>query len=290
MWSIGFVGIGLRRNRAPYQTVRTAPRGVKKDLRASIGAVTGLVRAVRYLTIVPVGGPPGRQQAAQPLADLGRSAAWFPVVGLGLGVVLAAIEWMATRVFPPLLAVLLTISAWKLLTGGLHLDGLADCLDGLAGRDAEHRLAIMRDSRIGVFGAVGLILVLLLGVGALAEMAEGRRWRALIAAPTIARATPLLLARLFPPARRDGQGASFQASVGRGSTLGAAGVAALVSVGTLGWPGAAALVAGSGAALLVAWQLATRLGGITGDVLGAAVELAELAVLLVLAAWAGGQR
>lgn len=286
----GFVGIGLRRNRGSVQTVRTSPRGVKEDLRASIGAVTGLVRAVRYLTIVPVAGPPDPRDAGQPLADLGRCAGWFPVVGLALGVALAAIQWVASRVFSPLLAALLTVSAWKLLTGGLHLDGLADCLDGLAGRDAEQRLAIMRDSRIGVFAAVGLILVLLLGVGALAELADDRRWRALVAAPTVARSTPLFLARLFPPARRDGQGASFQATVGRGSTLAAAGVAAVVSVGALGWAGAAAMLAGSGMAILVAWHLATRLRGITGDVLGAAVEIAELTVLLVIAAWAAGQR
>ena len=99
-------------------------------------------------------------------------------------------QWVAARLFPPLLVGLLTIAAWKLATGGLHLDGLADCLDGLAGRDPEHRLAIMRDSRIGAFAAIGLVLALLLDVAALAEMAEDRRWRMLVVAPTVGRATP----------------------------------------------------------------------------------------------------
>ena len=106
--------------------------------------MTGLILAVRYLTIVPL---PGR--AAHNVDALGRAAGWFPIVGLGLGLVLVGVERVASVLFPSLLAALLTVTAWKVLTGGLHLDGLADCLDGLVGRDAEHRLSIMRDSRIG---------------------------------------------------------------------------------------------------------------------------------------------
>ena len=121
--------------------------------------------AVQYLTIVPV---PGR--AGAPAARLGRAVVWFPVVGALLGVVVALGERLASAVFPSLLAALLTLTAWKLVTGGLHLDGLADCLDGLVGRDREHRLAIMRDSRIGTFGAVGLVFVLMLELVAIAEI------------------------------------------------------------------------------------------------------------------------
>src|SRR5206468_3533957 len=113
-----------------------------------------------------------------------------------------------------LLAGLLTVTAWKLLTGGLHLDGLADCLDGLGGRDAEHRLAIMRDSRIGAFGALGLILLLLLEIAAVTEMPPGVRTGALLVVPAVARATPALLARLFSPAKQEGLGAAFGAGVG----------------------------------------------------------------------------
>src|SRR5918996_2456793 len=124
----------------------------------------GLVLAIRYLTILPV---PGRRHAGPD--RLGRVAAWFPVVGAMLGVLLLATDWVATRLFPGLLGTLLTVTVWKLATGGLHLDGLADCLEGLMGRDREHRLAIMRDSRIGTFGAVGLILFLMLEIVAGAE-------------------------------------------------------------------------------------------------------------------------
>jgi len=123
--------------------------------------VSSLRLAVRYLTILPL---PGHRHAG--VAGLGAAAAWFPIVGLGIGAILVAVEWLTARFFPPLLGALLTVTAWKLVTGGLHLDGLADCLDGLGGGDAEHRLAIMRDSSIGALGAIGLILFLLLEITA----------------------------------------------------------------------------------------------------------------------------
>lgn len=247
--------------------------------------MTGLVEAVRYLTIVPVPGSPVRTATAQSPGDIGRAAVWFPVVGLGLGLGLALVECATARLFPPLLVGLLTIAAWKLATGGLHLDGLADCLDGLAGSDPERRLAIMRDSRIGAFAAIGLVLVLLLDVAALAEMGEEWRWRVVVVAPTLARATPLVLARLFRPARRDGHGARFREGVGVGAAMAAVVFALLVAVGLLGLGGLVAALAGLLASLAIGALLARRLGGITGDVLGAAVETAELAVLLAGAAW-----
>ncbi|HXH82337.1 MAG TPA: adenosylcobinamide-GDP ribazoletransferase, partial [Candidatus Tectomicrobia bacterium] len=151
--------------------------------------MSGLLVAARYLTIVPLPGPTDHAPSA-----LGRSAPWFPVVGLALGIALVAVDLAAAVLFPPLLSALLTITAWKLLTGGLHLDGLADSLDGLVGRDPEHRRAIMRDSRIGTFGAVGLILFLLLEITAVAELEPPARWRALLVAPAVGRALPPLLA------------------------------------------------------------------------------------------------
>ena len=202
-----------------------------------------------------------------------------------LGVTLAAVDSVTSRLFPGLLGALLTVTAWKLLTGGLHLDGLADCLDGLVGRDREHRLAIMRDSRIGTFGAVGLILFLMLEIVAVAELAPGVRWRALIVVPTLARALPPVLARWFPPARPTGQGATFVVGVGALAAPIALGAAAVVTVLTLGVAGVTALVVGLGIAFAVAGFQNRRLGGLTGDVLGAAVELSELAALLTVLAW-----
>jgi adenosylcobinamide-GDP ribazoletransferase len=242
--------------------------------------VSGLLVAARYLTIVPIPGP-----AHAPLDALGRSAAWFPIVGIGLGLLLVLVDRLTGWLFSPLLAALLTVTAWKLVTGGVHLDGLADCLDGLVGRDAEHRLAIMRDSRIGAFGAVGLILFLMLEIVALAELVPPVRGSALFAAPVIARATPAVLAALFRPARADGQGAAFHAGV-RPSAI-ALGLAAAVAAAlfALGGLGVAAVAAALVAAVALAAFVAGRLGGLTGDVHGAAVELSELVVLLTVSAW-----
>src|SRR5207244_4536291 len=149
--------------------------------------------ALRYLTIVPIpGGAPSREGP-------GASAAWFPVVGLAIGALLVLVDRVTTALFAPLLAALLVVTAWKLVTGGLHLDGIADCLDGLVGRDPAHRLAIMRDSRLGAFGAIGLVLFLLLELGAVSGIDPHARWRALLVPPVVGRPVSPLLAPRFPP-------------------------------------------------------------------------------------------
>ena len=240
--------------------------------------------AVRYLTIVPVS-----RRAHASLQELGAAAPWFPVVGAGLGLAVAAVDIVTSRVFPALLAALLTVTAWKVLTGGLHLDGLADCLDGLAGRDPAARLAIMSDSRIGAFGAMGLVLVLMLEVAAVVELSPATRWRALVAAPVVARATPALLGRLFRAARADGQGALFVVGLNRLAPGIALAIGLVVATAVLGWPGVVAMGIAVGCAVAAAAFLTRRLRGVTGDVLGAGVELSELALLLTLSAWPGAR-
>jgi adenosylcobinamide-GDP ribazoletransferase len=241
--------------------------------------VQRLVLAIRYLTIVPA---PGRDGGG---VSLGAAAPWFAIVGLGLGAALVVTERVSAWLFPSLLASLLLVTVWKLLTGGLHLDGLADCLDGLVGADVSHRLAIMRDSRIGAFGAVGLILFLLLELAAVAELGREQRGGALLAAPTIARAMPAVVARLFPAARPEGHGATFRATLARAAIPAGLAVALVVAAGALGVVGIVALAVALLVSVAIGKSMTTRLGGITGDVLGAVVEAAELVVLLTVSAW-----
>lgn len=244
-------------------------------------AIRGLVTAIRFLTIVPVPGRP--LEGPDPL---GRAAVWFPLVGLALGGLLALEDLLLSFVFPPFLSALIALVTWKLLTGAIHLDGLADTLDGLTGRDPQERLAIMRDSRIGVFGALGLIVALLVSLFALAELPGMVREKALFLAPVAGRHAPLLLARAFKPATPGrGSGAAFMKAV----TLRAMSLGALVVIAAAAlilWPwGLLAAGTGIGLAWLLGRFLSRRLGGLTGDGLGAAVEVGELGVLLAFASF-----
>jgi adenosylcobinamide-GDP ribazoletransferase len=239
-----------------------------------------LILALRFLTIIPVPG----QESAGPSA-LGRAAWWFPVVGLLLGIGLALVGRAADALFPPLVAAALVVTGWKAVTGGIHLDGLADCLDGLVGPDPERRRAIMRDSRIGVFGAAGLILLCLLAVTSLAALAASLRLRALVLAPVIGRVAPLLAgAWLAPATPGQGLGAAFAASLSRGAGPAHAVAAGALAAWLLGVGGVAIAAVAWSLALLAAGFLGRRLGGLTGDVLGAVVEVAELGTLLGAAA------
>jgi adenosylcobinamide-GDP ribazoletransferase len=239
-----------------------------------------LILAVRFLTVVPV---PGRDLLG--VSALGRAAWWFPVVGLLLGIGLDGTLAALQALFPPLLASALLVTAWKAVTGGIHLDGLADVLDGLAGRDPAQRLAIMRDSRVGVFGAAGLVLFLLLVVAAVADLPDPVRGRLLILAPMVGRAAPLLVGGWLRPATPgEGLGAAFVVGLSRwAGPLWALGGIAL-GVALVGPWGAAIPALAWAAVILGAGFAARRLGGLTGDVLGAVVELAELGALLAGAA------
>ena len=239
-----------------------------------------LILAVRFLTIVPV---PGREPAGP--EALGRAAWWFPAVGLGLGACLAAADHLFAVLFPPLLGSMLVVSLWKAVTGGLHLDGLADVLDGLAGSDARRRLAIMRDSRIGVFGATGLVLCLLLGATAVDGLPSSRRPALLLLAPAVGRLGPLLVGPLFPTATPgQGMGALFLAGLSRwAAPVWIAGLWALSAM-LLGPWGGLLLSLALATVLLWAVFLASSFGGLTGDTLGSSVEIGELMTLVAAAA------
>ena len=220
-------------------------------------------------------------------ADVARASWTLPLVGLVIGIIAAAAYAIAFRTgLPPLIAAALAVTAALLTTGALHEDGLADSCDGLGGgADRERRLEIMRDSRIGTYGACALVLSLLLRIGALAALAvpSEAAW-GLIAAHAGARAVLPAFLRLVPPARRDG----LAADAGRPSAGGASGALALGML--LLW---ASL--GLGRALVAALLLCVvfgfmralalrRIGGQTGDTAGALEQIGEIVVLLTAAA------
>jgi adenosylcobinamide-GDP ribazoletransferase len=228
------------------------------------------------LTSIPV-----RTPAPQP-GDLGRAGGWFPIVGLILGAILAGAHYALNQLFSPLLSAALVVALWALLTGGLHLDGLSDCGDGLlAAVSPERRLEIMRDPRLGTFGGAALMLHLLLKTFAIASLPVPSIVVFLLA-PAIARWSILIVAAQ-PSARPGGMGEAFKPGLNRGVYLSAAVVPiALIVLG--GWRAIIAAVVVHVAAWGIIRLTRSRLGGVTGDVFGLTVEVSELIVLLVFAA------
>ncbi|HWF94191.1 MAG TPA: adenosylcobinamide-GDP ribazoletransferase [Xanthobacteraceae bacterium] len=215
-------------------------------------------------------------------------ASWtLPVIGALIGLLGASIYWLAFDFnLPPLLGAALAVTATLFVTGCLHEDGLADTFDGLGGgRGRERKLEIMRDSRIGTYGACALAMSLLLRVGALASLARpGPVTLALMAANAGARAMVPLFLRLVPPARPDG----LSAGAGRPTRSNAAVAALLGLVVLLGSFGVARSVVVFLLLLVVLgvmrWLCLRQIGGQTGDVAGALEQIGEIVILLTAAA------
>jgi adenosylcobinamide-GDP ribazoletransferase len=234
--------------------------------------------ALQFLTCLPVS-----LKAAPGPADWGRSALAYPLVGLLIGLLLAGLQHLVGHADPLLLAALLTVT-WALITGGLHLDGLADSADAWVGGhgDRERTLAIMKDPRSGPAAVSTLALVLLLKFVALAALVKAGAWLALLLAPVLGRSALVALLLSTPYVRPGGMGSAMSAHLPRAAAVLAlllAAVGALVA----GKIGALALAVAAVAWLGLRWMMVRRLGGMTGDTLGAAVELTEVAVLVALA-------
>jgi adenosylcobinamide-GDP ribazoletransferase len=253
-----------------------------KDATERARILRALRVAVQFLTIIPV--PPRFSGGEATEADVAAARYAFPVVGLGIGVALAGLSGaLSYGHAAPLLASFVLVAAWAGITGGLHLDGLADSSDGLfLFGDADRRLNAMRDPHVGSFGLLAIVLTVMGKFAALAPLVGRRRALALLGAAAVSRTLILVAAGLAPYARRQGTGQTvIEATTvidSLWSVVGALGLGALLA-------GEAGLIA-SAAALLVAWSLThlanQRLGGVTGDILGAVVELGELVYLVVL--------
>lgn len=240
-----------------------------------------LAAAIAFLTRVPV---PARMVFG--VEDVGRSTRWFPLIGLMIGGILVAALQLFALIFPPLVTAFLIAAVDALLTGALHLDGLADTADGFGGgRTREDVLRIMRDHAIGSYGAVALMLVVAIKASALAELIVRHRavgWLALM--PMLGRWSVVLLTATQPYARRsdktappDGAVSDF---VGRVELVVASVTALPVAFILASWRGMAACLLVLAASMLWGWYCRRRIGGITGDTLGASVEISEVLVLL----------
>jgi adenosylcobinamide-GDP ribazoletransferase len=206
----------------------------------------------------------------------------FPVVGAGVGVLGGLTAAGLQGPLPGLVAGALGVAAAVALTGGLHVDALADTADAL-GTERSRALEIMRDPRIGAYGAVALAIAVLVEASSLGALAQqGDAVRGFLVAGALSRAGAPLLAQVLPYARASGTGGVLSTGLAAlAPALGAA-LAAGLAVLCFGWTGLA--VTGIVAAVAVACGLAWRawLGGVTGDTLGASIQLTEVAALVVL--------
>jgi adenosylcobinamide-GDP ribazoletransferase len=240
----------------------------------------GLVAALHFLTVIPIA---TRRIFSD--AELGASLAYYPVAGLMLGALLALMATLWQWFFPSGVAAALTLSAWVLLTGGLHLDGFMDACDGLLShRSSEERLRIMRDSHVGAWGVLGGALVLIIQYAALShvlELPEARWPAALLLAPVLARWALCLAIVAFPYGREAGWGLTLKQQAGP-RQLSMATLATLLIVALVQWPvGALAWLAVLAATLLLARFALDRLPGLTGDVYGLIGVVSETLVLLL---------
>jgi adenosylcobinamide-GDP ribazoletransferase len=244
--------------------------------------VAALAAAVQFLLISPA----FVRRAFTP-AEMGRSTAFYPLVGAMLGSILIAADALLQGIFPVEVRSALLITLWIILTGALHFDGLLDSVDGLlGGHTPERRLQIMRDEHTGAYGVAAAGLILLTMFAALSA-APADRWPALLTAPLLGRCGISLCIATLPYARKEGLGRDIKDNAGPMQAA-AALITTVAAIALIVWSthrltAAAALAVAILVGIGVSRFVLSRIGGMTGDTYGAIDMLIEASVLLVFA-------
>jgi len=244
-----------------------------------------LLTATQSLTRIPVPSPPRAPDAAL----LGQSAIFYPVIGMLLGLAGFGLYRLLDPFLPRDIVMLLVLALWVLLTGALHDDGLADAADAFGSQPTPEKiLTVLKDSRIGTYGTVAIVLSMLLRWRGLAAIESDYILAACVVSQVIPRTGVLYLAAWAGPAT-SGSGGSFALGLRAWHLIGATLVAGILVASI--WPPMPPViwaVAACGLILvLLKFYFHRRLGGITGDCLGAAVQFQEIAILLALLVWMG---
>lgn len=245
--------------------------------------LASFLAALSFLTIFP----------APKVADLSQqvvsnSRAWFPLVGLLIGLALVGLEWVLGHLFAPYLSAALLVVFLVMVNRALHLDGLMDSCDGLfGGHTPERRREIMRDSSVGAFAVAGAVSILLLKYAAMLSILSANlpgKEAALLVFPVVSRYAMVLQLMVFPYVRTPGLGSPFHGREARFSSIAAA-ITAALAVGVLGGLGGILILAAICLLALGLGQLSMALiGGATGDIYGATNEISEVAALVAAAA------
>ncbi len=235
-----------------------------------------LFSALRFLTILPL---PGSSE--ETLEDIARSSPYYPVVGIFIGILLSLIALIP--LWSPYASAVLILALWVIITGGLHLDGAADLADGWAGgRTRENRLRVMSDSRIGAFGVIALVVLLLVKLMMIAELLISEMVFLLPLVPMTARLMAVAAIRLFPPARSGGMGSVFKSSCRTSHLFSAALFTLLLAWLIAGLPGLLLVILTGLIILTGCLRVSRKLGGLTGDVYGAVIEYSEVITLVLI--------
>ncbi len=258
--------------------------------------LSGLALAVEFLTVLPVRRGRSWETADGEPPDMAVALPWFPLIGALLGLALVGLDWALSFIFPLGIRAVALLALDALATGMLHLDGFVDCCDALFGvRTVERRLEILRDSRVGAYGAIGGALLLIAKFAALTALVSGPvRLLALLAAPILGRWGMVYAVTRYPYARAAGVGAPFRSRSGAHLILATIVMLVLLVACALIIGGQTLTITATlvltglllVAALLVllgwlAWASRRLGGGLTGDTYGAACVLVELAVLVL---------
>jgi adenosylcobinamide-GDP ribazoletransferase len=236
----------------------------------------GLLAALQFLTLLPI-------KRNFTLEQIGQATVFFPVVGIIIGGILVGLNYLLSLILPPSLVNALLVAALAVITGGLHLDGLADTLDGVGGQHTvEERLEIMKDSRIGGFGAIGIAVVLLLQYAALNNIPSELKMYTLLLTPTLSRWAMVNAIYVYPYARPSGMGKILKKGLlGLHYALDTV-LGLMVAVILFRLGGLVIMAAAWATADLTALYLKSKLKGLTGDTYGTINEMVTLAVLIII--------
>ncbi|MDD4984764.1 MAG: adenosylcobinamide-GDP ribazoletransferase [Dehalococcoidales bacterium] len=242
--------------------------------------------AIRFLTTLRI----PRHDGGGP-EDLARSAVFFPVVGIIIGLMLAGAYWLLIHILPLSVASGILIVAGVALSGGLHLDGFVDTCDGLGGhKDTATRWQVMHDSRSGAFGIIGVFCLLLVKYGALNSVPDNLMMATLLIMPVLSRWTMVYAIFAYPYARPSGLGKVIKQGLGRSRFALATAVTVAAATGLAGWGGIPLFYLAGPLLMLGVWlitlamaaYLKGKFGGLTGDTYGAINEVAEVSTLILV--------
>ena len=249
--------------------------------------------ALSFLTIIPL---PRRREVSP--EQVGRSIGYFPVVGIIIGLILAGLYWLLRLVLPSAVVSGLLLVCLVVLTGGLHLDGFVDTCDGIAGhKTPEARWQVMRDSRAGAFGIVGVCCLLIVKYVSLNSVPESLMMMTLVLMPVVSRWAMVYAVFAYPYARPSGLGKVFKQGASWQRFTIATIITLAVAIGLARWGGIAYFYLAGLVIMLGVWvivaamaaYLKRKFSGLTGDTYGAINEVAEVGVLILVCLLAHNQ-